>query len=126
VTGAIKRENLFEVLREEPEIFAVFSRVFALLARLLSGEEKNEKLFEYLEEAVKFTRGKKQRTELVRSFEYVLVLRILSCLGYLGSSPDTMSFVESPFWNDEILEKMNKCMPSVLGEINKSLKESQL
>lgn len=126
VIGAVKQDDLFEVFRNNPEMFAVFGRVFSLLLRLLSGEEKNEKLFEYLEEAVLFARAKKCSAELVRNFEYILVLRILSSLGYLGSSPDAISFVESPFWSDGLLVKMNSCMPSILGKINQSLRESQL
>lgn len=126
VTGAVKTENIFEVLRNEPQTFAVFSRVFALLERLLSGEEKNEQLFAYLEEAVLFSLSGKLSKEMVRNFEYVLVLRILSCLGYLGSSADFEIFTESPYWSGEMLLKVNSVFPKVLGEINRSLRESQL
>ncbi len=126
VTGAVKRESLFEILREDAPMFAVFGRVFALLERLLSGEEKNELLFEYLEEAVHFALLKKRSPESVRNFEYILVLRILSSLGYLGSSTDALAFVESPYWSDELLQRLNSVVPRILGEINKSLKESHL
>jgi len=126
VTGAVKKENLFEALRAEPKMFAVFSRVFALLERLLSGEEKNEPLFNYLEEAVLFALAENPLKELIRNFEYILVLRILSSLGYLGSSADFGIFVESPYWSKDLLLKLDGVMPRVLGEINKSLKETQL
>jgi DNA repair protein RecO len=126
VTGAIKTENLFEALRREPEMFAVFGRVFALLERLLSGEEKNERLFGCLEEAALFALAKKLPPELIRNFEYILVLRILSSLGYLGSSADFEIFVESPYWSNELLLKIDSVLLKVLGEINKSLKETQL
>ena len=126
VTGAIKQINIHEALRGNPEIRAVFTRVFALLDRLLSGEEKNENLFNYLSEAVRFALAKKDSDILVRNFEYILVLRILFSLGYLGSSPDTSVFVESPFWSDDLLADMNPVMARILEEINKSLKESQL
>lgn len=126
VTGAVKRENLFETLRESPDMRAVFARVFSLLERLLSGEEKNERLWNYLEEAMRFATLKKQPAEMVRNFEYILVLRVLACLGYLGASPDSASFVESPYWSDDLLIKIGSLLPSITQEINRSLKESQL
>jgi len=126
VTGASKRENLFDVLRESPSMRAVFARVFSLLERLLSGEEKNERLWNYLDEAARFAALKKHSRELVRNFEYILVLRVLSCLGYLGHSPDSASFVESMYWSDELLLRASSLVPKIVGEINRSLRESQL
>ncbi len=126
VTGVSKHADLYNEFRQTPEILLLFARVFSLLERLLSGEEKNKKLFKYIEEAVLFARTKKLLAPLSRNFEYILVLRILSCLGYLGSSPDTAAFIESPFWSDELLLKMESLTPKILGEINRSLKESQL
>lgn len=126
VTGASKRENLFDVLRESPSMRAVFARVFSLLERLLSGEEKNERLWNYLDEAARFAVLKIHSSELVRNFEYILVLRVLSCLGYLGSSPDSASFVESIYWSDDLLLRVSSLVPKIVGEINRSLRESQL
>lgn len=126
VTGVSKHTDLFEEFRESKETLLMFARVFSLLLRLLSGEEKNENLFQYVEEAVLFAKGKAQPPELLRYFEYILVLRILFSLGYLGSSPDTLAFVESPYWSEELLVKMKKLTPNILNEINRSLKESQL
>ena len=126
ITGAIKQTNIHESFRGDREMLAVFARVFALLDRLLSGEEKNERLFDYLIEAVRFARAKKESSRLVRNFEYILVLRVLSSLGYLGTSPDTSPFVESPFWSEDLIVGMNPVMARILQEINKSLKETQL
>ncbi len=126
VTGAIKRGNLYEIFREDPETRAVFLRIFSLLERLLSGEEKNESLWCYIEEAVAFASAKKHSENLARNFEYILALRVLHALGYLGVSPDTEFFVKSPFWSDDLLARVNSLMPRILGEINRSLKESQL
>ncbi len=126
VTGASKHINIYEALRSNPEMLAVFARVFALLERLLSGEEKNTVLFDYLSEAIRFALSKKQSPELVRNFEYILVLRVLSSLGYLGTSPETSLFVGSPYWSDDLLADMNPVMGRILQEINKSLKETQL
>jgi len=126
LTGAQKHSNLYDEFRDTPEVFLLFVRVFSLLDRLLSGEEKNETLFQYVAEAVSFARTKQLSATLARHFEYILVLRILSSLGYLGSSPDMAVFVESPYWSDDLLAKMGTLTPKILGEINKSLKETQL
>ncbi|KKU25566.1 MAG: repair protein RecO protein [Candidatus Magasanikbacteria bacterium GW2011_GWA2_46_17] len=126
VVGVSRRMNLYEEFRGNFETFQIFARVFSLLERLLYGEEKNEELFRYVEEAVLFAVAKKPSSRLMRNFEYILVLRVLSSLGYLGSSPDTAIFVESPFWSDDLLVRMNSLTPRILGEINRSLKESQL
>lgn len=127
VTGAVQRDCLYESLRGNPHLLAVFGRVFALLLRLLSGEEKNSLLWSYLEEAFRFAAtAKLAETAPVRNFECIFVLRILSSLGYLGASPETAAFVETPFWSEEILGKMNLFLPRALTQINRSLKESQL
>lgn len=126
VTGAIKRQNVYEALRNDQEVLAVFARVFSLLDRLLSGEEQNLGLFDYLREAVRFALSKKLPKPLVRNFEYILVLRILFSLGYLGTSPDSATFVESPYWSDELLTEMNPVMARILEAINRSIKETQL
>ncbi|MBI2476163.1 MAG: recombination protein O N-terminal domain-containing protein [Candidatus Taylorbacteria bacterium] len=126
VTGVSKSTDLYCEFRDRPETLLVFARVFSLLLRLLSGEEKNEELFRHVEEAVLFARAKKLSAKLSRDFECILVLRILWSLGYLGSSPDTAVFVESPFWSDELILKMETLTPKILAAINRSLKESQL
>ncbi len=126
VTGALADTHLYSALKANPLLLGVFARIFSLLDRLLSGEEKNELLWNYLEEAVRFAIAEKPAASLIPNFEYILVLRILSSLGYLGTSPDTVPFVESPYWSEELLTRMNLLVPRVVGEINKSLKETQL
>jgi len=126
LTGVSKHLDLYEEFRGRQDIFLLFARIFSLLLRLLPGEEKNENLFQYLEEAVLFAQSKNLEPKLVSYFEYILVLRVLFCLGYLGSSPDTSMFVESPYWSEELLLKMENLTPKILSEINRSLRESQL
>lgn len=126
VTGAAKRENLFEALHDTPEMFKVFARAFSLLERLLSGEGENAALFGYLEEAVKFALLKNMPAGLTRNFECILVLRILNSLGYLAVSPDTLPFAGSPYWSETLLARASSFLPKIMGEINRSLKETQL
>lgn len=126
LTGAAQRINLYEEFHHDPEILTIFLRVFSLLERLLSGEEKNQNLWDCLEQAVLFAQTKNLTAKLALNFECVLVLRALHTLGYLGISPDTEPFIKSPYFTLDLLIKMNSHIPRVLGEINQSLKESQL
>ncbi len=126
VTGASKHFDLYREFSGNSLIFQLFVRVFSLLERLLPGEEKNEILFNYVDESVNYAKNNSLNGEMARNFEYILVLRILFSLGYLGSSPDTSSFIESPYWSEDLLKKMSESNQKILVEINKSLKESQL
>ena len=126
VVGAKKQKNIYEELRASPEKVQVFARVFSLLKRLLRGEDKNELLFLYISQAFYFIEKETVPSILVRNFEYVLVLRILSTLGYLGTSPDTAWCVESPYLDIPLLTRVSEVKPVIVQEINKSLKETQL
>lgn len=126
ITGVSKQADIYSEFRKTPDIFHVFARVFSLLERLLPGEDKNELLFKFIEESFNFAQTQKESIGLIKNLEYILVLRILFCLGYLGSSPDTEIFVQSPYWDRELIDKMDSVVSKVLGEINKSLKETQL
>ncbi len=134
VTGASLRSNIFESLRSEPELLRVFGRALALVVRLCVGEEKNGALFAYLEEAANFAAerarqaaaGRALPRDFVRNFEYIVVLRVLASLGYLGDSPESAAFVASPYFNDDLLADMAAHSVRILSEINRSIKESQL
>lgn len=130
ITGASKKFNLREASGISTEASLVFVRVFALLGRLLRGEEKNLELYSHIESAAFFLRNdnlsSRLSSNLIRNFEYVLVLRILSRLGYLGISPDSLAFVESLHWNEELLIRMSRAVPMVIREINNSLKAADL
>jgi DNA repair protein RecO len=108
------------------EKLLIFARVSALLRRLLHGEEKNQKLFEYLKEAYIFLADPSLAKDHLPSLEYILVLRLLHSLGYLGASPDLDSFVESPYWSFELINKMASFKQAAILQINKSLSESHL
>lgn len=126
VTGASKRANIYESLKGEPAIFNIFVRSFSLLERLLAGEERNIELFLVLEEAFNFVSSGKCEKAILKNFEYLLVLRILYRLGYLGESPDYSLFVESPYFDEKVLADFGGVLGGALRTINESLKESQL
>lgn len=123
LTSASKT-NLLEDVARRPETFAVFSNISRLLTKLLSGEEKNEDLF--LDLISGLTLLEKSHTpEEVRNIEAVLVLRILSHLGYIGGEDNIQSLLQSSL-EEAILAHMSVGRKAVLSEINRALKATHL
>jgi recombinational DNA repair protein (RecF pathway) len=126
LTSAVSIGNVYQELSGSKEVSRMFARSFALLSRLLQGEEKNAELFDHVLSAYHFARHGSYNSMFVSNFEYVLVLRILHSLGYVGSAPEIVGFINSLYWSDEVLQRMDHVKVSALQEINKSLKASQL
>jgi DNA repair protein RecO len=126
ITSASKLFNLYGELGREQ--FAVFARVISLLRRLVAGEEKNEELFQILKAAALFLKegGGQLSAEHLANFEYILVLRILNSLGYLGDNSTFQPFLQTEIWHSKLLEEMGTISKQVVSAINSSLKESQL
>ena len=125
ITSASKLFNLHENLKDK-DSFEVFFKVFSLLRRLLAGEEKNEELFNILRAAFLFLKETPLAGEALSNFEYILVLRILNSLGYLGDHSAFEPFLAAEIWHLDLLEKMGPLSKKVVSAINDSLKESQL
>ena len=126
LTGVKEIGNIYTELSNRREVFLVFARVFSLLNRLLHGEEKNERLFENIIYARNFILNNNLEKEDLRSFEYILAMRILKSLGYLGKSSIFEDFVVSPYWDMELISKMRAVKSHALVKIRESLNETQL
>jgi hypothetical protein len=61
----------------------------------------------------------------LRNIEAVIVLRILSNLGYIGGNETLQNLIKSPFEADLLFE-ISKSRMEVLRQINKALKETHL
>ena len=104
----------------------MLGRIFALLRRLLAGEEKNEPLFLSIVEGLRFVAesGNKQSIEGV---EIVLVLRILYFLGYLAPRGEFDSFLtHAELWDGAVISKALLFRALAISEINHSLQQTQL
>lgn len=126
ITSVVSESNVWAALAEKKAVRLMFGRVFALLLRLLHGEEKNELLFEHLHSAYEFSRQCPKPEAFLPEFEYVLVLRVLHALGYVGAAPSIGNLVYSPYWSEEILHQVSRVKQEALSEINRSLQASQL
>ena len=125
IVGAIKEKNLYDALKGQGK-FEILAKVFSLLNRLVRGEEKNEELFNHLFFACEFLETEELDRDSSRNCEYILVMRILQSLGYLGDSKNFKEFVDSSVWTKELVSKMSSVSRGAVSQINKSLKETQL
>ncbi len=123
LTSASKTEKLENIVKRK-ETFVVCANIARLLKRLLAGEEANEGLYADLISGLEVLE-KANDHEQIRNTEAVLVLRILSHLGYIGGEDNINGLIKSPFEENLILEAAKK-RPEVLSQINKALRETHL
>lgn len=114
ITGAHELEHLPSTI--------VHLKILKLLKRLLQGEDKNEKLFELIEELFK--------TEIKEAdFEYVeclTVLRILNTLGYVRAIDQFEGFFNGNSINQDTIDLAKRFKSDMVKVINQALKESHL
>jgi len=123
VTSASKTNKL-ENIKNRPENLRVFANVSRLLKRLLAGEDANEDLFIDLINCF-FVLEKSEDSKDIQNIEAVIVLRILNKLGYIGEDEKLANLIVSPFGENIVFEAAKK-RRSILSEINKALRESNL
>lgn len=123
VTTASKT-GMLENITKNPETFKILTNIAHLLKRLLAGEDINEALFADLLSGLSILEKSKTKDEY-RNIEAVLVLRILSNLGYIGENKTLDNLVKSPF-EEELVFEVTKSRIEILSQINKALKETHL
>lgn len=106
-------------------------RIFALLRRLLQGEEAHVELFDTVRKMFEVLRDistTKPSDILPRIsvVEELTVLRILFLLGYVKDDPALRSFVETFELDEGILKQSSDARKTVVAEINRALKASNL
>ena len=128
ITGAESERQWCVIFKDQPERLQLTARTFLLLRQFLAGEERNENIYALLEAAFAFFRSASFTSQQLKSFEILLVLRILSNLGYIGESENLGQFCKprEPLWNEELLSQMEMCQREALLHVNRALKESHL
>lgn len=124
ITNAEVEENLFSEL--EKDKFNLIARVFALLERLVQGEEVNPELFTIIDNGIKYLKEVRLEEGSLIDIECVWVLRILNNLGYIGGNKNLGFFTMENSWDNDLIEDIKKERREALREINRALKESQL
>lgn len=123
VTSATKTNELEEITKL-PKNLSVFSNIARLLKRLLAGVESNPELFTDVLNGL-FVLEKAKDEEELRNIEMIIVLRILSNLGYIGGGEEVQKLARSPLEAGLVYE-ISKQRSQVLSLINKTLKETHL
>jgi len=124
ITNAKKKE-LFKNQINKQDVRKIVNNIFNLLERLCHGEEKNEILFNDLVQGFFLLRQFYIDKNQLDNIEFVLVLRILHHLGYLGESENLLFFINSPF-TSAILPIVSFKRKLILSHINNALLETQL
>ncbi len=99
-------------------------RIFALLRRLLQGEEAHPALFDALQNM--FLVLKDAPEGRISAIEELSVLRILFLLGYVKDDPTLRTFVDTIELSDDILKRSVDSRKMMILEINRALKASHL
>lgn len=123
LTNATKIKSFDKVIQNQ-YAFDIFINVTRLLGRLVAGEEKNEPLFLHLIDTFSFLDEENLTREELRDTELIIVFRILHHLGYIGVEKE--KGITSSFIDRTLLESIRPKRETLLSEINKSLKETQL
>ncbi len=89
-------------------------RIAKLILRLINGEERHSELYTTVSEGLAaLARG--------ADVEAVLVLRILSHLGYLPQTQELKPFIERDFFSIELAEEIAASRKLIIKTINESL-----
>lgn len=103
----------------------VAAGVANLLSRLVHGEERNEALFLDIREGLLFI-DRLNDPDALRDAEILLVLRLLAALGYWGEREEARQFLRAGIWSELPLAAAGQMRRTLLAEINRALKETQL
>jgi len=126
VTGAHLIHNLYNEYALTRNKQLLLMRVSALLSRLLQGEESDKPLFDLVLSGMTFIQKTPLDTQLLQDFEYVLVVRILAKLGYVGEHENLSVLLSpAPFSREELI-RVSSYRRQALRAINHAIEASGL
>jgi recombinational DNA repair protein (RecF pathway) len=102
--------------------YGFLDRVATILYRLCQGEESNDELWE---EIIYIYSLIQEKHEYQESYEIIVVVRVLSALGY-WSGDELLVHDKNPYHNNELVEYVVEHRKNLVSKINLSLKQSQL
>lgn len=116
---------------ESPEKRKLYARLLSLVARFCGEEQKEERIFSEVENAVAFLNKEDFSKEDLFRFELVSVLRILHLLGYInkegGAQKEELEILISQRqWTRHLLDKASGIEKELLLILNTAFRESGL
>jgi recombinational DNA repair protein (RecF pathway) len=100
-----------------------------LLRRLIQGEERHELLFDEILRGLRFlstVENKAENEAELRAGELVLLVRMLSCLGYWSAQTPIATLATENVWTKESLQSAHEKRATLLLGVNQALAASQL
>lgn len=126
ITHASLEDDMFASLRFRPEALRAAARITVLLKRLVRGEAEHAELFTLFREGMILLGDTKLYADDILHAEALIVLRLLSLLGYVGERKEFESLVASPFLSLELVSRIKPLRKVAIEEINRSLRASDL
>lgn len=117
--------NYFSHISRNASSLKIMAQISKLTQRLCAGEEANASIFSDLVDTANYLNKPDITIAQQKSSELTLVLRILHNLGYIGATDELSHYLHDEFdLSDVKYEDLSK--KTILFEINRALKESQL
>lgn len=127
LVAADRLADLDKILAE-PEKFQLAVRIFSLIKKFTPAETKELALYEDLKKVLAYVGS--QETEIYKklapNIELVLVLRVMSELGYVKAESALMPFLRFRDWQDEVVAEMEKYKRLATEVINTAFAHSHL
>ncbi len=123
ITGAVLVDKLNEETLTKAGL-KTFARVFALIERLVVGEESNKELFGVLDEGLRYVIEGAVK-EGISSLEVLIVLRLLYELGYVSKTNLEERYITEPY-SEDLLKKTEENKKRLVEMINTGLQSSNL
>lgn len=129
VVNAREISNIYWRIKNMPQSVAMSSRVLKFVRRLVTGEEKNEVLFDRLSEGLMYLSngvgGAPLSTRQIMNLEFILLLQVLYTLGYFAPPTELLWCINDSL-SPEMIENMSAFSSKAIVHINSSIKETQL
>ena len=127
VTTASKKGDSLSEIKSKEAREALF-RIFALLRRVLQGEETHAELFDTIQSFFTFLVENKTdlSKEMLLSAEELTVLRVLSLLGYVKDEKEFDAFLGTSSYEGNLLIEVGTKRKLIVTEINRALQASHL
>ena len=113
------RELSHELVSRDIKRRQAAGRIIKLLSRLIHGEEVNADLYIAVVEGLRALAQNESSSE--ETIEMILVLRVLSHLGYVPELPELRPFVEQDILSPTLTEEVLRSRSFLIRTINESL-----
>lgn len=104
----------------------LYARLATLVRRLMPGEGEHASLFEDFLSGIRFLASEDMSPDELKSFEALMVLRVLNDLGYWGRGEAFIGFMHVGHWSKEELSNFSSVRREAGRLINQALKETHL